>query len=157
MKKALVCGISGQDGAYLARLLLEKGYHIFGASRDAQINPFDSLNALGIKESTELISVNLGDFRSVWRALSTIEPDEVYILAGMASVELSFEQPVEAMESISLGTLNLLEAIRISDRKTRLYCAGSGECFGNTGDTAAVETTPFHPRSPYAVAKSAAF
>ena len=157
MKKALICGISGQDGAYLAHLLLEKGYHVFGASRDAQINPFNNLNALGIRNEIELISINLSDFRSVWQALYKFEPVEIYNLAGLSSVSLSFEQPVEAMESICVGTLNLLEAIRISASATRLYSAGSGECFGNTGGVAADELTPFQPRSPYAVAKSAAF
>jgi GDPmannose 4,6-dehydratase len=157
MKKALICGISGQDGAYLARLLLEKGYQVFGASRDAQINAFDNLVTLGIREEIELISVNLTDFRSVWTALRKVDPDEIYNLAGLTSVGLSFEQPVEAMESISGGTLNLLEAIRISASSSRLYCAGSGECFGDTQGAAADESTPFHPRSPYAVAKSAAY
>ena len=157
MKKALICGISGQDGAYLARLLLDKGYRVHGASRDAQINPFANLNALGIRDDIELVSINLCDFRSVWQTLSRVEPDEVYNLAGLSAVSLSFEQPVEAMESISVGTLNLLEGIRISGRNTHLYCAGSSECFGDTGGAAADETTPFHPRSPYAVAKSAAY
>ncbi len=157
MKKALICGISGQDGAYLAQLLLNKGYQVFGASRDSQINTFDNLKALGIRGKTQLLSINLGDFRSVWQTLNKTEPDEIYNLAGMTSVGLSFEQPVEAIESISVGTLNLLEGIRISGKSTRLYCAGSGECFGNTGDVAASEETPFRPRSPYAVAKSAAY
>ena len=157
MKKALICGVSGQDGAYLARLLHEKGYDVFGSSRDAQNNPFEKLDALGIRDQIQLVSMNLGDFRSVWQALSKIEPDEIYNLAGMSAVGFSFEYPVEAMESIGVGTLNLLEAIRISQQDIRLYCAGSGECFGDTGDEAAVETTPFHPCSPYGVAKSAAF
>jgi GDPmannose 4,6-dehydratase len=98
----------------------------------------------------------LNDFRSVLQTLSRVEPDEVYNLAGQSSVGLSFEQPVETLESISIGSLNLLEVIRFLQRPIRLYSAGSSECFGDTGGAPADETTSFHPRSPYAVAKSAA-
>jgi GDPmannose 4,6-dehydratase len=157
MKRALICGVSGQDGAYLARLLLEKGYRVFGSSRDANLNAFPGLVRLGIKEQVGLVSVSLSDFRSVFQALTKIEPDEIYNLAGQSSVGLSFEQPVETMDSIALACLNLLEAIRMTGAKARLYNASSSECFGETGDRAADETFPFRPRSPYAVAKSAAF
>jgi GDPmannose 4,6-dehydratase len=157
MKKALICGVSGQDGAFLAKLLLDKGYIVYGASRDAQINSFGNLSRLGLRKQVHLTSVTLNDFRSVLQALMKIQPDEVYNLAGQSSVGLSFEQPVETMESISIGTLNLLEAIRFSEQPIRFYNAGSSECFGDTNGEAASETTPFAPRSPYAVAKSAAF
>lgn len=157
MKKALILGISGQDGAYLARLLLEKGYSVFGGSRDAQITPFTNLVRLGIRERITLGSVSLNDFRSVIQTLSKIQPDEVYNLAGQSSVGLSFEQPVETMESIAFGTINLLEAIRFNGKPTKLYNAGSSECFGNLPDRPADENTPFRPKSPYAVAKAAAF
>jgi len=156
MKKALICGISGQDGAYLARLLLAKGYQVAGSSRDAQMSPFANLVRLGVRHRIEVESVALNDFRSVLTALIKVEPDEVYNLAGQSSVALSFQQPVETLESISLGTLNLLEAIRFSGKPIKLYNACSGECFGDIPD-AADETTPFRPRSPYAVAKAAAF
>jgi GDPmannose 4,6-dehydratase len=156
MKKALICGVSGQDGAFLAQLLLEKGYEVHGASRDAQVSEFSNLFTLGIRDKVNLCSMILTDFRSVLQALSRIQPDEVYNLAGQSSVGLSFQQPVETLESISLGTLNLLEVIRFLQLPTRLYNAGSSECFGDTGGKAANETTPFQPRSPYAVAKSAA-
>jgi len=156
MKKALICGVSGQDGAYLAEFLLKKGYQVFGASRDAQVNPFKNLDTLGIGEDVQLISMALSDFRSVLQALNNVEPDEIYNLAGQSSVGLSFMQPVETMESITIGTLNLLESIRFLGNGMKLYNSGSGECFGDTGDVAADENTPFHPRSPYAVAKSAA-
>lgn len=156
MKKALICGVSGQDGAYLAQLLLQKGYSVFGASRDAQVSGFGNLLALGVRDKIEVCSMILTDFRSVLQTLSRIKPDEVYNLAGQSSVGLSFQQPVETLESISLGTLNLLEVIRFLQLPIRLYNAGSSECFGDTGDKAASETTPFQPRSPYAVAKSAA-
>lgn len=157
MKKALICGISGQDGAYLAQLLLGKGYAVYGTSRDAQMCLFQNLVRLGIRSEVKLYSMTLNDFRSVLQIVKKVKPDEIYNLAGQTSVGLSFELPVETMESITLGTLNLLEAIRFMDSPIKLYNAGSSECFGNTGDRAADETTPFRPRSPYAVAKAAAF
>lgn len=156
-KKALIYGVSGQDGAYLARLLKSKGYAVYGASRDAHASSFKNLVRLGIKNQIELVSVTLNDFRSVLQTLIRIQPDEVYNLAGQSSVGLSFDQPVETLESISVGTLNVLEAIRFTGRPIRFYNAGSSECFGDTGSEPADEATPFRPRSPYAVAKSAAF
>ena len=156
-KTALILGVSGQDGSYLARFLLKKGYRVVGCSRDAQISRFSNLARLKIREQVEFQSVSLNDFRSVLQVLKKIQPDEVYNLAGQSSVGLSFEQPVESFESISVGTLNLLEAIRFLEVPIRLYNAGSSECFGNTGDQPADERTPFRPRSPYAVAKAAAF
>ncbi|WP_292792289.1 GDP-mannose 4,6-dehydratase [Nostoc sp. NMS7] len=157
MKKALICGISGQDGAYLAQLLLNQGYSVCGSSRDAQISSFQNLVNLAIRDQVKLESMALNDFRSVLQVLTKIQPDEIYNLAGQSSVGLSFEQPVETLESITTGTLNLLEAIRFLGVPIKLYNAGSSECFGDTGQTAANETTPFRPRSPYAVAKAAAF
>lgn len=157
MKKALICGISGQDGAYLAQLLLSKGYSICGTSRDAQISSFPNLMRLGIREQVKVESMALTDFRSVLQILTKIDPDEVYNLAGQSSVGLSFEQPVETLESIATGTLNLLEAIRFLGKPIKIYNAGSSECFGHTGGDTADETTPFRPRSPYGVAKATAF
>lgn len=157
MKTALICGISGQDGAYLARLLLDKGYRVVGTSRDAQVSGFGNLVKLGIREQVELVSMAMNDFRSVLQVLARVEPDEIYNLAGQSSVGLSFEQPVETLESVSVGTLNLLEGIRFLNRDIRFYNAGSSECFGETGEVPADESTAFRPRSPYAVAKAAAF
>lgn len=157
MKTALICGISGQDGSYLASLLLKQGYLVCGTSRDAQMSSFRNLSRLGIREQVKLESMILTDFRSVLQVLTKIQPDEVYNLAAQSSVGLSFNQPVETLESIAMGTLNLLEAIRFTGAKTKLYNAGSSECFGNTGNLPADENTPFRPRSPYAVAKSTAF
>ena len=151
-KKALICGVTGQDGAYLSRLLLEKGYEVHGASRDAQAASFANLQTLKIRDKVQVTSVNVTDFRIVQET----QPDEIYNLAAQSSVGLSFEQPAQTLESISLGTLNILEAIRFAHRPIRLYSAGSSECFGNC-DTAADESTPFRPRSPYAIAKAAAF
>jgi len=157
MKKALICGVSGQDGAYLSKLLLSKGYKIYGGSRDAQASSFKNLVRLGIKDEIEFVSINICDFRSALQTIMRIRPDEIYNLAGQTSVGLSFEQPVETLESISVGTLNLLEAIRFSAQKIKLYNAGSSECFGDTGNLPANEDTAFRPRSPYAVAKATAF
>jgi GDPmannose 4,6-dehydratase len=156
-KRAMICGIAGQDGAYLARFLLERGYEVSGTSRDAQISGFRNLDRLGIRRDVQLESMALNDFRSVLKSLTKSRPDEVYNLAGQSSVALSFEQPVETLESITVGTLNLLETIRFVNQPIRFYNAGSGECFGDTGGAPANENTPFRPRSPYAVAKAAAF
>lgn len=157
MKKSLICGISGQDGAYLASLLLKKGHTVYGTSRDAEASSFLNLKTLGIRDKVQLESMALNDFRSVLQVLIKTEPDEIYNLAGQTSVGLSFAQPVETLESIATGTLNLLEAIRFTKAPIRFYNAGSSECFGDTGDSPANELTPFRPRSPYAVAKSASF
>jgi len=157
MKRALICGISGQDGAYLARLLLDHGYEVWGTSRDSQMSSFRNLIRLGIRDQVKLMSMAPKDFRSVLQVMIKAKPDEVYNLAGQSSVGLSFEQPVETLESFAIGTLNLLEAIRFLDSPVRFYNAGSSECFGDIGNQAADEQTPFRPRSPYAVAKSTAF
>ncbi len=157
MKRALILGVSGQDGSYLAKLLLEKGYEVHGTSRDAEVSEFHNLNTLGIRNSIRVESVAVNDFRSVLQTLAKVKPDEIYNLAGQSSVGLSFQQPVETLESHSVATLNLLEAMRFTGLATKLYNAGSSECFGDTGELAADELTPFRPRSPYAVAKSTAF
>ncbi len=157
MRTALICGVSGQDGAYLARLLLEKGYRVVGTSRDAQASSFGNLQRLGIRDRVGVESMVLTDFRSTLQTLAKVEPDEIYNLAGQSSVGLSFQQPVETLESIATGTLNLLEAVRFLGRLMRIYNAGSSECFGDTGGARANETTAFHPRSPYAVAKATAY
>jgi len=141
--KALICGISGQDGAYLARLLLEKGYTVTGASRDAEAASFGNLDKLGIRDEVEVTSMALTDFRSVIQVLKNSEPDEIYNLSGQSSVGLSFNQPVETLESIVTGTLNLLEGIRFLERPIKFYNAGSSECFGDIGDQAATESTLF--------------
>jgi GDPmannose 4,6-dehydratase len=156
-RRALILGVSGQDGAYLAELLLGKGYEVIGASRDAQVSAFTNLRRLGIRERVRVESAALNDFRSVLQLLMKNSPDEVYNLAGQSSVALSFQQPVETLDSISLATLNVLEAIRFTGRPIRFYSACSGECFGDTEGLPADETTPFRPRSPYAVAKAAAY
>ena len=157
MKRALICGISGQDGAYLARYILSLGYAVCGTSRDAQMSSFKNLERLGIKDEVKLMSISLTDFRSVLQILKKVDPCEVYHLARQSSVGLSFDLPVETLESFAIGSLNLLEAIRFLERPTRLYNASSSECFGDTQGEAANEETPFRPQSPYVVAKAAAF
>jgi len=156
-KTALIFGISGQDGAWLAQLLLAKGYAVHGTSRDAEAGDFANLHALGLHAQVTLHSATPHDARSVLQTIAEVAPQEIYNLAGQSSVALSFEQPVETLESIAVGTLNILEAIRFLELPTRLYNAASGECFGNSNGMPASETTPFHPRSPYAVAKAASF
>ena len=156
-KTALIFGISGQDGCYLARLLLEKGYEVHGTSRDSEACSFDSLTLLGVHQKIILHSTALTDFRSVLQTISRVAPDEIYNLSGQSSVGLSFLLPVETLESIATATLNVLEVIRFLRIPCRFYNAGSSECFGNTGDEAADENFPFRPRSPYAVAKATAY
>jgi GDPmannose 4,6-dehydratase len=156
-KTALICGASGQDAAWLSKLLVERGYRVIGTSRDAAMASFANLVKLGIRERVQIVSAALTDFRSIIRVLLDFEPDEIYNLSGQTSVGLSFEQPAEALESIAFGTLNLLEAIRMLKRPARLYNASSSECFGDVTGEPADEGTPFRPRSPYGVAKAAAF
>lgn len=157
MKRALICGVSGQDGAYLAQLLLNKGYQVWGTSRDAQVASFANLDRLGIRQQVQVLSMAQTDFRSVLNTLTRSEPDEIYFLSGQSSVGLSFDQPAESIESIVYGALNLLEAVRFLGSPVRIYHASSGECFGDVAPgERACELTPFRPRSPYGVAKASA-
>ena len=156
-KRALIFGVSGQDGAYLSRLLLNKGYEVHGSSRDQASASFEGLKAVGVRAKVRLHSAAPNDFRSILDLIKAVKPREAYNLSGQNSVGLSFEQPVETFESISTANLNILEAIRFSKLPVRFYNASSGECFGDTGTKKADETTPFRPKSPYGVAKAAAF
>lgn len=156
-RTALIAGVTGQDGAYLARHLLDLGYRVVGTSRDSQTCDLERLRRLEINAEIELVSLAPNDFRSVLKIISSVQPDELYNLSGQTSVGLSFEQPVECMESIAGGTLNFLEVIRYLGAPTRFFSAGSSECFGESLGQPADETSRFRPRSPYAVAKSTAF
>lgn len=156
-KTALIVGVTGQDGAYLAKHLLSLGYIVIGTTRDAQACNIGNLQILGIDKRVNLVSLAPNDFRSVLRCISLADPQEIYNLAGQTSVGLSYEQPVECMESIAGGTLNILEAIRYLGISTKLFCAGSSECFGDTGESTVNEASPFRPRSPYAVAKATSY
>jgi GDPmannose 4,6-dehydratase len=155
MKKALIIGASGQDGAYLAQSLLKKGYEVHGTSRDHEVGTFSNLKKLGIKDQVRLGSMVTSDFRSVLTALQASDADEIYNLAGQTSVGMSFAYPVETFDSILIGTMNILECIRLLKKEVRFYNAGSSEVFGNT-PTPADENACYHPRSPYATAKAAA-
>jgi GDPmannose 4,6-dehydratase len=155
-RRALICGVGGQDGAYLARFLLTKGYEVVGTSRDAATVQRGGLRQLGVDTQVRVVSMAPNDFRSVLQTITRVAPHEIYNLAGQTSVGLSFDQPVETIESIVIGVLNLLEAIRFVEEPISFYNAGSSECFGDTGDQRATEDSPFRPRSPYAVAKACA-
>jgi GDPmannose 4,6-dehydratase len=156
-KKALVFGVSGQDGSLLSKFLLDRGYEVHGTSRDAETSSFHALNTRGLGGEIKLHSTVMTDFRSVLQTVDRVAPDEIYNLAGQSSVGLSFHQPVETLESIATATVNILEVMRFLGISAKFYSAGSSECFGDTGEMPADELTPFHPRSPYAVAKSTAF
>lgn len=154
-QKALIIGVSGQDGTYLADLLLKKGYEVHGTSRDHEASSFSNLSRFKIREKIRFHSMSLGDFRSVLTVLQETQPDEIYNLGGQTSVGLSFSYPVETFESISVGTINILECLRLLKFPVRFYNAGSSEVFGNT-PVPATEDSPYRPRSPYATAKAAA-
>jgi GDPmannose 4,6-dehydratase len=155
-KVALIFGVSGQDGSYLSQLLLDRGYEVHGTSRDKELTRFSNLKALGIYQNVVLHSTALNDFRSVLQTISNANPSEIYNLAAQSSVGLSFEQPVETIDSSLTGSLNILEAVRFLRRPIKLYFACSSECFGDTGAQPADEMTSFRPASPYGVAKAAA-
>ncbi len=156
-RRALICGISGQDGSYLAKVLLDRGYEVWGSSRDLNVNRFRNLHRLGIVESVKLIPLNTSSNESAVEVLQHIKPDAVFHLSGQSSVKLSFEQPVETLDSIAMATLRLLESIRRSGLDIRFFSAGSTECFGDTGDYVADEESAFRPGNPYAISKATAF
>lgn len=156
--RALITGISGQDGAYLAKFLWDRGYEIIGTSRDAATTNFRNLIAIGLPiDRIKIISLAPSDFGSVLSTIKKYRPDEIYNLTAQSSVALSFTQPLETLEGIVNGTINFLEAIRILETETSFYNAGSSECFGNTPHHGADECTPFQPKSPYGIAKAAAY
>jgi len=152
-KKALITGITGQDGAYLSRFLLEKGYNVYGAFRRTSIINLDRLESLGIKDQLELIPMDLTDQGNIVRVLQKVKPDEIYNLAAQSFVAVSFEQPVTTGEITGLGTANLLEAIRAVNPEIKFYQASTSEMFGKVQTIPQNEETPFYPRSPYSVAK----
>ncbi len=157
MEAVLIVGVTGQDGAYLAKLLLEKGYKVIGTSRDASVCNTSRLKILNICDDIELISLAPNDFRNVLKVISTINPSKIFNLSGQTSVGLSFDQPVECMESIAGSTINFLEALRFLKSDIKFFNAGSSECFGDTDNKSATEDFPLRPCSPYAVAKSTAY
>jgi GDPmannose 4,6-dehydratase len=156
MKKALIFGVSGQDGAFLARFLLQKNYRVIGASRGRSGDVFDNLQRLQIRNRLEMVSVSMEDQRQMEAVIKKYAPDEVYNLSGQSSVARSFDIPGETYESIGTATLNLLEAVRILQLPVKIFNAGSGDCFGDTGGRPATETGALRPVSPYGSAKVAA-
>lgn len=157
MKRALICGISGQDGAYLAKFLIDKGYNVTGTSRDVDANPFLNLKALGVFGKVNLISMKAVNSKEVIGVLKKIQPDEVYNLSGQSSVSLSFNLQHETLESNVFSTLALLDGICLVNKNIKFYNSVSSECFGDTGPFPADESTKFNPLSPYAVAKCTSF
>lgn len=155
MKKALVTGISGQDGAYLSQLLLEKGYQVYGTFRRTSSVNFWRIEDLGIQNhpNFHLVENDLTDLGSCITLLTRFEPDEVYNLAAQSFVGVSFDQPVTTAKITGIGALNMLEAIRLTNRNIRFYQASTSEMFGKVQAIPQTETTPFYPRSPYGVAK----
>ncbi|MEX0450045.1 GDP-mannose 4,6-dehydratase [Spiribacter sp. 221] len=155
MKNAIITGITGQDGAYLAELLLKKGYTVYGAFRRTSSVNFWRIEALGIQShpNLKLVEYDLTDIGSAIRLLQESEANEVYNLAAQSFVGVSFDQPITTSEITGLGALNLLEAIRIVNPRTRYYQASTSEMFGKVQEVPQTEQTPFYPRSPYGVAK----
>jgi len=155
MKKAIITGITGQDGAYLTKLLLKKGYQVFGTYRRTSSVNFWRLDELGVTHHTnlKLIEYDLTDEGASMRMISSIMPDEVYNLAAQSFVAVSFEQPITTSQITGLGCLNLLEAIRTINPKIKFYQASTSELYGKVTEVPQNEKTPFYPRSPYAVSK----
>ena len=152
-KVALITGISGQDGAYLAKLLLEKGYEVVGAARRNSGHVPARLEILGIAEDVRIKAFELNEFSNILRLMDEVKPDEIYNLAAQSFVGTSFEQPLYTAETDALGTMRILEAVRSSGVQSRFYQASTSEMFGNAQEIPQRESTPFYPRSPYGVAK----
>ncbi len=150
-KTAIVTGITGQDGSYLAELLLEKGYEVFGMVRRSSVENFDRIDH--IKDRINIRQADLLDQYSIIRLIEEAQPDEVYNLAAMSFVPTSWNQPVLTAEFTAIGVTRVLEAIRVVNPKIKFYQASSSEMFGKVKEVPQKETTPFHPRSPYGVAK----
>ncbi len=150
-KRAMITGITGQDGSYLAEFLLEKNYEVFGLIRRSSTVNFERISHL--QDKVELISGDLLDQKSLFTALQTAKPHEVYNLGAQSFVPASWEQPMLTGEITGLGVTRILEAIRTTDEKIRFYQASTSELFGKAQETPQSETTPFYPRSPYGVSK----
>ncbi|CUH97269.1 GDP-mannose 4,6-dehydratase [Propionispora sp. 2/2-37] len=153
MKSALITGITGQDGAYLAKLLLQKNYEVYGLLPRRSTPSIWRLQFLGIQEEVRLIAGDLTDFSSLSRAVALAKPDEVYNLGAQSYVGTSWQQPVLTAQTTGLGVLHVLEAIRLENSNSKFYQASTSELFGLTEDPVQSESTLFYPRSPYGVAK----
>src|ERR1051326_1023661 len=153
MKRALIIGITGQDGPYLAQLLLDNGYKVYGGYRRSANTNYENLRYLNIPDQIEMLPLEILEISNIIRVLEYCEPDEVYNLAAQSFVGISFEQPLLTSDVTALGALRVLEAIRTVDTKIKFYQASSSEMFGMATEVPQRETTRFYPRSPYAVSK----
>src|SRR5450830_1621341 len=155
MKTAIITGISGQDGAYLAQLLLEKNYIVYGTYRRTSSVNFWRINELGIQNhpNLNLVEYDLTDLGATLALVQKVQPDEIYNLAAQSFVGVSFEQPTTTAQITGIGALNVLEAIRLINPRIKFYQASTSEMFGKVQAIPQIESTPFYPRSPYGVAK----
>jgi len=155
MKKAIITGITGQDGAYLAKFLLEKNYEVFGTYRRSSSMNFWRIEELGIHDSPNLhlLEYDLNDLASNIRLINKVQPEEIYNLAAQSFVGVSFDQPISTAQTTGIGCLHILEAIRIINPKIKFYQASTSEMFGKVQEIPQVESTPFYPRSPYGFSK----
>lgn len=156
MKKALITGITGQDGAYLSKLLLDRGYEVYGTFRRTSDLHLNRLKYLGVEERVQFLPLELLEFTNVYKAIERVQPDEIYNLGAQSFVALSFEEPLFTADVTGLGPLRILEAIRHLNPKIRFYQASSSEMFGKVQAVPQNEKTSFYPRSPYAIAKLSA-
>ena len=152
-KKALITGILGQDGAYLAKLLLDKGYEVYGGIRRSSSGNTWRLHEFGIADAIQSVAIDLHEFTNIFRLIDTVRPDELYNLGAQSFVALSFEQPLLTADADGMGVLRILESLRALHPECRFYQASTSEMFGKVREPLQSESTPFHPRSPYGAAK----
>ena len=152
-KSALITGITGQDGAYLSNLLLDKGYEVYGAVRRTSSINTGRLSELGVLENISMVSMDLSEITNIQRVIEKIEPNEIYNLAAQSFVQTSFEQPIYTSEIDAIGVSRILEVIRMMGGKSKFYQASTSEMFGKVQTSPQNEETPFYPRSPYGVSK----
>jgi len=155
-KTAIITGISGQDGSYLAALLLEKGYKVYGLTRSGNASNLSGLQYLNIMDAVEILEVDLLDFAQVISIIKKTQPDEIYNLAAQSSVSMSFQQPIGTIQFNILSVLNLLEAIKLVNNKIKFYQASSSEMYGKVSALPVTEKNALHPLSPYAISKATA-
>ncbi|EDZ62301.1 GDP-mannose 4,6-dehydratase [Sulfurimonas gotlandica GD1] len=156
MKKALITGVTGQDGAYLSKLLLEKGYEVIGLTRSYAAGNLYKLEYLGIQDSITILECDLLDFSNILNVITKNMPDEIYNLSAQSSVGSSFDQPIGTFQYNTTSVLNILESIKLVNKNIKFYQASSSEMYGKVKDLPISEDTPFHPLSPYAVSKASA-
>lgn len=156
MNTAIITGISGQDGSYLAKLLLEKGYQVIGLVRSTSSTNLHGLSYLNIRDKVIVEECDLQDMSQIIKCITKYQPTEIYNLAAQSSVSLSFDQPIGTFHFNTISVFNLLEAIKLTDKKIKFYQASSSEMFGEVKKLPITEDTEFHPKSPYAISKAAA-